>query len=145
MMSTKVELETLVGEHELSGVDFEEVKASDRYNEDANVIRFVLDGKIHVATEDPSDGYRSSLRDVEIVDGPPVTNMFGPVKVVGSALPNGDYVNDCIQFRDAANGEVILEVGTMNTDDYYPWFVGKFHPERMAINASKSTEEIARG
>lgn len=142
-MSTKVELEALVGEHELSGVDFEQVKASDRYNEDANVVRFVLDGKIHVATEDPDDGYRSSLRDVEIVEGPPVANAFGPVKVVGSMAPSGADNNEYVQFIDAANGKVILEIGTANTDDYYPWFVGKFHPEAMAINAGKA--EDARG
>lgn len=135
-----IELNTLVGEHILTGVDHEQVRIVDAggYDyEDATMLRFVLDGQIYVATEDPNDGYRSSLRSLLIVDGPPVANMFAPVRVfVREAGSDREYVNDYLEFIDANNGKTILEVGTDNADDYYPSFVGRFWPERMAVNAA---------
>lgn len=32
-------------------------------------------------------------------------------------------VNDTIQFIDVVTGKVVLEIGTDNTDDYYPYCV----------------------
>lgn len=32
----------------------------------------------------------------------------------------------------------MIEVGTENTDDYYPYFVAAFHPEAMTPNAKVS-------
>jgi hypothetical protein len=133
MRTIAVSLDSLVGEHELSGVDFEQVRIDGDYSA-ANVIRFVIDGKIYVATEDPDDGYRSSMRELVIVEEPPVTNVFGPVKVVGRER------GEVIEFVDAANSQTILEVGTDNSDDYYPSFVNHFYPDRMAINAGKSED-----
>ena len=62
-----MELKDLVGEHELSGVDTttERVKPYGDYYE---VVRFVIDGKTYKATEDPNDGYRSYLKELEVTD-----------------------------------------------------------------------------
>jgi len=128
---TVVDLDDLVGEHKLSGVDMLDEKGE--YGS-AAVINFVLDGKTHTAVEDPDDGYRSALDKVFVSDKK-VVNMFKPVKVLGVRKTGHD---DTIQFLDSKNGKLILEVGTDNNDDYYPSFVGNWTPENMAVNEDKA-------
>ncbi len=130
-MENSVTLESLVGEHVLTGVDSEQTRQECAY-EDATALRFVLDGRIYVATEDPEDGYRSCLGGIAIVDGPPVVNVFPPCRVVGSMLESSS--DEILELRDVSTGKVVLEVGTSDTDDYYPSFVGNFTPESMAVN-----------
>jgi hypothetical protein len=133
-----IALESLVGEHELSGVDFESVEREGSYGGPANSIRFVLDGRIYVATEDENDGYRSSMESLTVVDGPPVTNTFPSTRVVVSHITTGTYeTNDYLAFTEIANGQVVLEVGTENVSDYYPGFVNHFFPDRLSANAEK--------
>lgn len=132
-----MELNDLVGDHELGGVDFG-VLPPDRAKyeyEDANTMTFVLDGRAYCVTEDPSDGYRSSMREIAEAPVESVKNTFKPVRVVARMKASDPgYVDDVLQLVDAENGQVILEAGTRNTDDYYPWFVADFHPNRMACN-----------
>jgi hypothetical protein len=135
-----MELKDLVGEHELSGVDTgdEKVHKYDSYYEDCGVVRFVLDGKTYKAIEDPDDGYRSYLSKLEVTDEK-VSNTFPPQKVIGIMKPDEDYaVNDTIQFFDVITTKVVLEVGTDNTDDYYPYCVLNWNPENLAINDTKN-------
>ena len=134
-----MELKDLVGLHELSGVDTttEEVKQWDNHYEDANVVRFVLDGKTYKAIEDPDDGYRSHCNELEVCDEV-VSNNFPPQKVMGKMKDNSTYeVNDTIQFIDVVTGKVVLEVGTDNTDDYYPYCVMNWSPENLACNVGR--------
>jgi len=130
-----MELKDLVGEHELSGVDTttERVKQYGEYYEDCEVVRFVIDGKTYKATEDPDDGYRSYLKDLEVTDEK-VMNSFPPQKVIGKMKDDSGMDNDTIQFIDAATGKVVLEVGTDNTDNYYPYCVMHWSPENLAVN-----------
>ena len=134
-----MELKDLVGLHELSGVDLTEEKVktwSDDF-ENAGVIRFVIDGKTYKAIEDPDDGYRSNCRELEVTDEI-ITNMFPPQKVMGKMKENETYqTNDTIQFIDVVTGKVVLEVGTDNCDDYYPYCVFGWNPENMACNIGK--------
>jgi hypothetical protein len=135
----KIALEDLVGEHLLSAVDMdtEQVQQWDDCFEDCQVIRFRLDGKTYTAVEDPSDGYRSSMKYIAVTDDP-IKNSFAPVRVLARMKPNDDYyyVNDVLEFIYLGNGQVVLEVGTRNVDDYYPSFVGSFYPENMGeVNA----------
>lgn len=142
-----VELKDLVGKHILDAVDFsnEQVKTWDDEFEDCGVVRFRLDGKVFVATEDPSDGYRSSMRDIALLGDVPMQNVFVPQAVVGRyqaerpACEGADYTNqtDILELVDEVTGRVVLEVGTDNTDDYYPSFVSSFHPEAMACNQGR--------
>jgi hypothetical protein len=142
-MADQIQLESLVGEHELSGVDFESVEREGSYGGPANSIRFVLDGRIYVATEDENDGYRSSMESLTLVEGPPVTNRFLPVRVVVRHITgrrgDHDYAdsNDLLEFVEIANGQTVLEVGTENVRDYYPGFVNHFYPDRLSVNAGK--------
>jgi len=134
-----MELKDLVGEHELSGVDTttERVKKYGYYHEDCEVVRFVIDGKTYKAIEDPDDGYRSYLMELEVTDEK-VINSFPPQKVIGKMKDDSDWEkNDTIQFIDATTKKVVLEVGTDNTDAYYPYCVLHWSPENLAINAGK--------
>lgn len=135
-----VTLESLVGEHTLDAVDtyVDQVKQWGDHFEDANCIRFRLDGVVYTAIESPDDGYRSSLGSLFVSPDDKLTNVFPPIRVLARMKGNeNSYVNDTIQFLDMVTGKVVMEVGTDNTDDYYPWFVGTFNPENMATNAAR--------
>ncbi len=133
-----MKLEDLIGEHELSGVDFgsrEDLRED--YAGTPNAMWFVLDGKTYCVIENPSDGYRSSMRDIEESDRP-VANTFAPVKVLARMCDKyGSYSDGCdvLELIDVINGKRILAAGTDNVGDYYPSFVADFMPESMACNA----------
>lgn len=138
MSEKEITLDSLVGEHLLDGVDLSSEKIKESYGdgfEDCNIVKFRLDGVIYTAIEDPDDGYRSSMRSITV--GGEISNSFPAVHILVRKKPDGDYVNDVLEFVDVETGKIILEVGTDNTDDYYPCFVGYFSPENMSINAAK--------
>ena len=132
-----MELKELVGEHVLDAVDFssEKVEIWGYQYEDCQVVRFRLDGKVFTVAEDPEDGYRSSMKYI-IVTEEPISNVFAPISVIGRHSAEGEYgqQDDVLELVDVLTGLVVLEVGTMDTDDYYPRFVASFHPEAMVTN-----------
>lgn len=134
-----MKLEDLCGVHELSGVDFgTKPRGESYYDSDPNTMTFVFDGLTYVASENPSDGYRSMLEDIEQTDVP-VTNKFSPCKVVcfmRTAARVGEYGCDEILMVDATNGNIVLRLGTSNSDDYYPSYTAEFTPENMSVNSS---------
>ncbi len=138
----EVTLESLVGEHELSGVDTGHVNISDSWcgDEACETLTFVLDGETYTVTEDPSDGYRSAMRSL-VLGGVEVKNCFTPQKVICSYVSDGDgeygTASDLLVMRDAVTGKDVLTIGTGNTDDYYPYFVANFNPAAMACNSVK--------
>jgi hypothetical protein len=135
----------LLGQHELSGVDHLYPDASDNFA--ADVLRFTLDGVHYLATEDPDDGYRSMLGSFEVVSEGPV-NRFDPIPVVLSvdreSYDAAEYdlerFTGMLTMRDARNGQVILEVGTKDWDDYYPYCVMRWMPEAIAASATSGTD-----
>jgi hypothetical protein len=140
-VSDNISLDTLVGEHTLDAVDTfsESIKQYGSRFEDCSIIRFRLDGKVYTATEDPDDGYRSSLGTLFVSADEPMTNVFPEIRVTARKKANdGSYVNDTLELIDIVTGKVVVEVGTDNTDDYYPWFVGAFFPENMATNQAQT-------
>ena len=132
----EVEFKTLLGYHVLSGCDTDGViKGEQPFYGDANVIDFVLDGRVFSAVEDPDDGYRSSLDKMFVDRVTSVKNMFPPCYVIGTRRQDREYEkNDVIDFIDVLTGKIVLSVGTENTDDYYPYFVGTFDPTAMCYN-----------
>lgn len=126
-------LEDLVGGHTLSGVDFDttEIKTWSEEFQKAQCIRFVLGGKTYVAVEDPDDGYRSTMEEIRLSEKP-CLKTFPGVKVVGRMKgSDGCGRNNTLQLVHAKTGKVILEVGTDNVDDYYPWYVATFNEENL--------------
>lgn len=130
-------LEELVGDHWLDAVDFgvDQVKTGDDQFEECQVMRFRLDGTVYSAVEDPRDGFRSCMHDLAVGDTP-MANVFFPARVVGRHRTQGECGNsdDMLELIDSVTGGLVIEVGTENSDDYYPRYVASFHPENMAIN-----------
>lgn len=139
-----VEMESLVGKHTLSGVDEVLRKIEDGWHgfEDCQCINFVLDGKTYTAIEDPSDGYRSALEKI-IESDEKVDNIFDPIDVVVTLREKSRYGDYCeiLDFIDIKNGKCVLEIGTDNTDDYYPSFVACWIPENMSINEGNDEKD----
>lgn len=120
----EVTLKDLVGEHVLSGCDMLS------HNTYANGIVFILDSVTYQAEEDPCDDYRSCLGTLGIVTTP-VKNIFEGVRVRGRLTHTDGAV---LELMDVATEKVVLEVGTGDNDDYYPYFVARFTPENMVAN-----------
>ncbi len=131
-----MKLEDLIGEHLLSGVDFdhESIRQYRNLYEDAETINIVLDGKTYTAVEDPSDGYRSCMAEIKESDYK-VKNRFAAVRVLGRLRDDDYYVNDVIEFLSLETGKVVLSVGTAHADDYYPWWVAEWQPENLPQNS----------
>ena len=135
-----MELKDLVGFHRISAVDtvIETVQFYEwsKNTEECNVIRFVLDGITYKLAENHCDGYRSHYGNL-IVCEEPITNNFPPQEVMAKMKENENYiVNEILQFTDIITGKIVLEIGTANTDDYYPYCVMNWNPENLAINAN---------
>jgi hypothetical protein len=142
-LEKEVDFSELVGEHKLSGIDFGiyEEDGDTKNTLDRNTVDFIIDGNIYSAVENPDDGYRSSMRCLIKNRKIEIKNRFAPVRVIGKVL-NEYNAESCekpniLEFRDAKNGKVVLEVGTGNADDYYPYFVGVWTPENLSINEGK--------
>ena len=144
-----MELKDLVGEHLLDAVDFsnEQVKTWGDSFEDCQVMRFRLDGKCYIATEDPNDGYRSRMRELAVSNDAEMKNVFAPLKVIGRHRIKGDYgdEDDVLELIDVVTGKTVIEVGTFSVDDYYPKFVASFHPEAMGITRKSANMEDSNG
>ena len=128
-----MELEDLVGMHELSGVDRGSTKGG-YCDEDCETIAFVLDGITYIAQEDPSDGYRSAMKEIT-VSSLEIKNRFNPQRVLCRMKDESQCESyDVLEIIDIETGKVVLSVGTGNNDDYYPYWVAEFTPENMACN-----------
>ncbi len=139
-----MELKDLEGKYKLDAVDFsiERAEKWDEYyiDEDCQVCRFRLDGVVYMAVEDPEDGYRSCMRELFIDESAVMKNTFPPVEVVATHINEmSDYeAADILRIVSMAkDGGIILEVGTGNTGDYYPFFVADFRPENIPGGQSK--------
>jgi len=133
-----VELESLVGKHTLTAVGSgtESIKDwGDRF-EDCQSLTFTLDGVTYSAVEDPDDGYRSSMRYLKVTDARP-EYAITPHEVIATMRGKDEYGddNDVMDFADAVTGKVVLSVGTLRIDDYYPAFVAEWTPQNLAANA----------
>ncbi len=141
----EIELKDLVGPHKLSGVDVSNVNVKNEYGgemEDCQCISFVIDGKTCTAIENPDDGYRSSMREIR-VNLAPLKNTFEPIDVI--CRYKTDHESDILEIIDVKNDKVVLEVGTDNTDDYYPYFVCNWIPENLSVLVANEREVYQHG
>lgn len=102
-----------------------------------------MDGVAYRALEDPDDGYRSSMREISVVDTSAVFNTFPGQAVIAKMRPDDEYYvpHKVLELFDAQTGKLVLAVGTENHTDYYPLWVAEFTPENMAINAGKENRD----
>lgn len=110
----------------LAGVDHQGPGAFRLYMNDT-VINFY---------EDDSDNLRSQLQRIEVIPTPRPdempTNRF-PTVLVRTRM--SETQPEVLQFIDARNGKLVIEVGTDWSDDYYPSFVGYFNPQALSLNS----------
>ena len=101
-----------------------------------------LDGENYGCYYDPDDGYRSygEFSPTTL----PCTNTFPPQEVtVVEYSSNGGYnwYEDPkfkrIEIRNKNTNEVILVVGTIWYDSYYPMGICEWHPENLPINKDR--------
>ena len=139
-----MELRDLVGIHLMTGIETGTVKRESWWSveDDCNYIKFRLDGVTYMAVEDPDDGYRSSCRELEIVNEECKTKL--PDILVECKMRDnfhdtifGTETNDILEFYDTDNKQMFMAVGTGNTTDYYPYFVFEYMPEELCCNATK--------
>jgi len=130
----KMELNDLVGEFTLTGVDRDTTQIKSNYSNDfenSQVFSFILDGVTYSVVEDPGDGYRSSMRHL-IVETYQVKNTFQPIEVVAKYFgTNNDENCDILKLYCKKSNKLLLQAGTDNIDDYYPYFVSEWHPENI--------------
>jgi hypothetical protein len=135
-----MELKDLVGKHTLYGIEVGEKEFETRWDgiEERCYVKFTLDGIHYLAVENPSDGYRSYMEDLQTTDDPceiPLPN----VEVVCHMEEDDEWdKNDILVFVDAANGKEILRIGTGKCDDYYPYCEMEYTPENMSCNERRS-------
>jgi hypothetical protein len=142
-----ITLDDLVGTHVIDGVgEFVVSTPDDPCSSDARVFLLRLDGHVHAFREDANDGYRSMLRVVEVL-----ADDHADVRRVVSFAPRpcrfdkraqrleADRTDDVLVVTDDATGSVLLEIGTENTDDYYPSFISHWTPIKMGPPADVQT------
>ncbi len=127
-------LEHLVGEHILTGVTYGSVAREDwcGRQEDVTCVRFCLDGITYVAYEDPDDGYRSHCEELIVEDV--VLNTIPKTHVLCTMLTDDD---DVLVVTDIISGKTILEIGTLDYEDYYPCFHYEYNPENLHYNINR--------
>lgn len=132
--SLRIELKNLVGEHWFDAIDHngEQLRFEENDYEDSSVVRFRLDGTVYIAIEDPSDGYRSTMRCL-LAGNFDISNTFKPIRVIAKHRTHSESGEcDLLELIDVRNGETIFTVGTDRTSDYYPSFVAWFVPKNIA-------------
>lgn len=131
-----MQLNEFIGEHILSGIEVGTMQIDDySWTEICNYIKFTLDGVTLLAAEDPSDGYRSYMRELAIVEEPCKIKL-PDIRVCCTMRPDdGKWCkNEVLSFIDVLSGKEILAVGTENYDDYYPYCILEYSPENMYCN-----------
>jgi len=122
----EITLKDLVGDHTL---DFAAV--TDSLGDGTGIVQFFMDGKTFTAVEDPDDGYRSFLEGIYV--GPNNKYLLAPPinREVRATHEDSDQ-RDLLTITDIETGHVWLEIGTEDTDDWYPYCV--MHWNAMAPN-----------
>src|SRR3990167_1353948 len=118
-----MELKDLDGKHILGGVEY--IVFKHPYGDESNGILVMLDNVTYQFIEDPSDGYRSYMREIEVVELQP-SLLLPNIKVHCVHTTNdrgagGEESEDILTIYDRY--KPVLRIGTANTDDYYPYFV----------------------
>lgn len=94
--------------------------------------RFKIGSQVFEALEDPSDGYRSYLQSVEVVDKEAAKKSTFFKKAVDTVkiFERHDLDMNGYVLVSTVDGHVWLEFGTDETDDYYPCFVFRYTPRK---------------
>ena len=134
-----MELKDLCGKHIFSGCQLCTEKNTDKYSfyDSCNVCLFTLDGITYKAIEDPDDGWRSYCSSIEISNVKPKYSFEG-IEVDCSMKPDDiNGYHNILVVKDTITEKVVLEVGTGNIGDWYPYCHFSYHPENMVCNQNR--------
>ena len=94
----------------------------------SNGNKFKLDDLVFEALEDPNDGYRSSLGAIVVRNDKSIFQRKPLAKVRMEILElNDSYYHVLI---DINTNHEWLRIGTGDIDDYYPYFVYDYNPDK---------------
>lgn len=126
MTEQAVEFHQFVGNHTLEGIEVQ------NRHSDA-VVYFVVDGATYKATSVMQAG-ASRLRQVTRTDHM-VPSTFRSFPVQGFIVERDEWGNaqDVLELRRFDNHDVVLELGTINTDSYYPAFIGNYYERNVDL------------
>lgn len=136
MKIDKTVLKDLCGIHKLQGFELFEkniIRDFDSWETKCQGVRFMLDGIIYEAIEDPDDGYRSYCDDITITKEKP-KYTFPDCEVICTMKTDDNGEHDVLIGTDANTRLVVFEIGTMYIDDYYPYCHFVYNPENMYHN-----------
>jgi hypothetical protein len=115
-----------------------------RGDDTMEVINFQVDGVWLSACQDTSDGYRSSMRGLKVIDMP--KGVSGTTRITATNVrfehdtgDGGRRVNDILTLVDLITDKPVLAVGTIDADDYYPCWLAQWAPENLATNRERVT------
>lgn len=124
-----MELSKLEGMHIWSGIEVGYNK-----DDDGQYVKFTLDGVTYLAIEDPDDGYRSFMQELQIVSEPCKVSLPN-INVMCHYSEKSD--SDILEFYECTTKNLIMRIGTDELDDYYPYCVMEYYPEKLSINLRK--------
>lgn len=140
-MSDDLSIADLCGLRQLDGRGEFILDLEGQDSDSATVVVLRLDGEMYWFQEDPQDGYRSGLGVVrkcasdEIPPGAFVEFAPRLVSLAVRTKPDGQaddarwlQVDEVLVGTDEATGAVLFEIGTANTDDYYPYWLHEWTP-----------------
>ena len=127
-----MEFTQLVGRHFLSGVDR---RMEDTPLGRVHALVFCLDDVVYACCEDPTDGYRSAMEELQIRRNTSLSNTFYPIQVLATTEEG-----HILTLWDCVTHLLVLRVGTDFWYDYYPLYVAEFWPENMCLNVSGREE-----
>ena len=136
-----MKLKSLVGKHILSGIEYGVKNVNDHWNTACNYIRFCLDGVTYDAIEDLDDGYRSYLKELEVVKDMPKIKL--PDCPVICEMLDDDNAEVLI-IRDAICKKKVISIGTDYSDDWYPCCVFNYNPENLWCNQRRTNDDTER-
>lgn len=130
-----MKLKDFTGVGYLSGIDSLTVglERDENTNRSANAYVFIWNGKSYTVYEDPDDGWRSYLGEITQTKIK-VRNTFPPQKVFGVA------VKEMLYLVNYDTQELLLELGTDHSDDWYPHVVMRWYPQNLTVNQEGSYE-----
>lgn len=109
-------------------MDFNELVGTEQNFYGVCDTHFKLGNVVWNAIEDENDGYRSYLDSIE--ETKPAGLVFTQTPLARVKIEKYDISTaDGFRLIDIADGHKWLEVGTENTDDYYPWFSFVYAPK----------------
>lgn len=117
ILNKHINLNKLSGNYKLSGVSHM-----------LDSMSFVLDGITFTGVRDDCDGYRSYLEGNKLrvtMDLLDEDKYFAPVKVDASSD------EDMLWLLNPKTSTLILQIGTSDACDYYPWYIATFNPENL--------------